>query len=431
MGRVQRRRKWKWRKRSIKEDGDSICIQLVQWLGEQKCILPSNIQWAYFSGTGRGLYTTMYLPEGSFLIRLPKHIMITIHTVMQSGIGSWFLNASEVESFSNQQILAAFLIWERHLGLDSRWAAYINSLPENYTTPLTMSKREKALLPKYIHDGVQEQEQTVLESYKLVITVIKKFSLCKHCGKLLLTDIFTFHSFLWAWNTVNTRAVYVKPTVSVVRLRGENTLALAPFLDLFNHSCYVNTRVEETDESYSLFSSDACPSNSQVFISYGPHANYKLYIEYGFVVSNNPHDVVPVTVEQIDKVMNSVHAVPSVTFSKARNKLIKNNRLNENLCFSNEGPSFTLQAYIFVREVRDFDKKVLQQKIFTCEFTNVEKEVINSVVIRLLCDKIAKYQQQLDIMLQPNQCSESFSVAKILVYNHLQLLEKVHRNIFV
>ena len=40
-----------------------------------------------------------------------------------------------------------------------------------------------------------------------------------------------------------------------------------------------------------------CPAGHQLFISYGPVPNLKLLSYYGFVIPNNPHDLVPLTLE--------------------------------------------------------------------------------------------------------------------------------------
>jgi hypothetical protein len=43
-----------------------------------------------------------------------------------------------------------------------------------------------------------------------------------------------------------------------------------------------------------------CPAGKQVYISYGPVPNLKLISYYGFSIRNNPHDVVPLTLELPD-----------------------------------------------------------------------------------------------------------------------------------
>lgn len=55
-------------------------------------------------------------------------------------------------------------------------------------------------------------------------------------------SIFSYHAFLWAWCTVNTRAVYLKSRRQECLSSEPDTCALAPFLDLLNHSPHVQVR---------------------------------------------------------------------------------------------------------------------------------------------------------------------------------------------
>lgn len=51
------------------------------------------------------------------------------------------------------------------------------------------------------------------------------------------SDILTFESFKWAWNVVNTRSVYFEVGNNKYLCDKEpNNIALAPYLDLLNHS---------------------------------------------------------------------------------------------------------------------------------------------------------------------------------------------------
>jgi len=50
-----------------------------------------------------------------------------------------------------------------------------------------------------------------------------------------------------------------------------------------------------------------CPKYSQVFISYGPHSNKHLLLNYGFTADNNPHDVCTVTVGNVCSCVGFAH----------------------------------------------------------------------------------------------------------------------------
>ena len=61
----------------------------------------------------------------------------------------------------------------------------------------------------------------------------------------------------------------------------------------------VKAGFDEVRGCYIIRTLTPCHKHSQVFISYGPHSNKHLLLNYGFIVDNNPHDVCPVTVGNI------------------------------------------------------------------------------------------------------------------------------------
>jgi hypothetical protein len=98
---------------------------------------------------------------------------------------------------------------------------------------------------------------------------------------------------------VNTRTVFYKN-----RNEKADGMALAPFLDLINHSPQPNTSVEFINEpkqrnketrGYLIKAVKTIQANSQIYISYGSHPNYKLWVDYGFVpFESNLEDFIPV-----------------------------------------------------------------------------------------------------------------------------------------
>jgi len=52
----------------------------------------------------------------------------------------------------------------------------------------------------------------------------------------LLPSDYAYTECLWAWHVVNTRSVYSKRLPPNSRVRGEDNYALAPYLDMLNHT---------------------------------------------------------------------------------------------------------------------------------------------------------------------------------------------------
>jgi len=76
-------------------------------------------------------------------------------------------------------------------------------------------------------------------------------------------------NFNWAWSCINTRAVYLpkplqKKVPSKIHILDQDCLALAPFLDLFNHSNNVSVEVRVTSEGYELLTHSPYKKYDQV-----------------------------------------------------------------------------------------------------------------------------------------------------------------------
>ncbi|XP_077735267.1 SET domain-containing protein 4 isoform X8 [Canis aureus] len=152
-------------------------------------------------------------------------------------------------------------------------------------------------------------------------------------------SIFSYRALLWAWCTVNTRAVYVKHRQRQCFSTEPNTYALAPYLDLLNHSPEVQVKGAFNEETrcYEIRTASNCRKHEEVFICYGPHDNQRLLLEYGFVSIHNPHACVYVSEDILVKYLP--------TTDKQMNKkisILKDHDFIENLTFGWDGPSWRL-----------------------------------------------------------------------------------------
>ncbi|XP_021344112.1 SET domain-containing protein 4-like, partial [Mizuhopecten yessoensis] len=183
--------------------------------------------------------------------------------------------------------MSIFLLAEKAKHESSFWYPYINILPKKYTTPSFFSETELNLLPKTVRSRASTEISKVHTAFKLVTDFIRS------CWPEL-APVITLPDFLWAWYSVNTRSVYYKHNLCEEFLADGNHLALAPFLDLLNHSYDANITAAFNVNSncYEIQTENTYRKYDQVFISYGNHDNAHLLVEYGFVLPNNPNDAV-------------------------------------------------------------------------------------------------------------------------------------------
>ncbi|KFB48636.1 hypothetical protein ZHAS_00016628 [Anopheles sinensis] len=173
---------------------------------------------------------------------------------------------------------------------------------------------------------------------------------------------FKLDRFEWAYFAVNSRSVYVDPDVSKMInsflpdgslfegiLADEPSMALAPFLDFFNHQSTGKTASELSlsvlqirdrllkekplDLFYNLRTDKPFPTGEQIFISYGTHNNTKLLLEYGFSVPANPDDFVEVTITEINEFIKHDPELRCLRLPREKYRFLADHQLDEQLFF--------------------------------------------------------------------------------------------------
>ncbi|XP_076247443.1 SET domain-containing protein 4-like [Calliopsis andreniformis] len=350
MGRTSRKRRQKKKLcvKEIAENEEENLMRLKSWLLTNNCLSIRNLVPSNFSITGRGLKTLQNIKPNDTIIQIPYTMLITSSTISQSNIKVIF---SKNEYYNAQCILSVFLIYESHLGSMSKWYHYINTLPRTLTNPDFCTQKEKNLLPTFILDFMYEFHK-IQKDYQFIIRSMNALNLnvkCPHCN-VHFNKIITFERYKWAYYIVNTRSVYID-TYHIEKNRGifinvkhPNNIALAPFLDLFNHDIHATIHASVvTDKSgnkfYEITTLNSFNAGSQVFINYGAHNSLKLYVHYGFFIQNNPLDEIYFDINDIQTCFN----IP-----KFKLDFIVDNNLQKDMAFTREGLNYNAKATLFI-----------------------------------------------------------------------------------
>ncbi|KAK3594488.1 hypothetical protein CHS0354_030008 [Potamilus streckersoni] len=281
--------------------------------------------------TGRGLMTKKKILPGEIIISIPEQLLITTRTVLQSEIHD--IVKSWTPKLSPQQAIAVFLIWEFTKGRQSHWFQYIAVLPMSFATPLYFKKAELSLLPVSVYSKAVKEIQKIKTAYNDIASFSKEHWKEFH-------DVFNFNNFRWAWYVINTRSVFFKGENSEYLSCDKNDIALAPFLDMLNHSSHANIQAgfNHTTHCYEIKTFDKYKPYEQVFISYGPHNNSHLFIEYGFITLGNPQDVYDFSYDDLEHLRDLFH----VDLWEKKINILRENSLLQSLSISLEGLSWKL-----------------------------------------------------------------------------------------
>lgn len=340
MGRTKRlRSKKKLSEKPLNVANELTTISLTRWLVHNNWRNDTNLQLRNFPRTGRGVMSSKQIKENDILITVPYDLMITYST----------LKATLKEMISPRRhglkihdLLMLFLVAEKQKD-KSLWKSYMDSLPSQLPAlPWLAAPNEINLYPVDLQVISEKNRENFSESMSRVKKSISKVDGCVMRDENL---------FKWGYVLVNTRAVYVDPQIATAKgefldfLIDQPSMALCPFLDMFNHHFLAKTEAEIVEQQgklvYRLKSLTEYRKYDQIFISYGAHDNTKLLMEYGFFIPGNILDVVQFDLRNLLDVLN-------VNLDQKRYKFIMDHNFNSDLYVGYSGISFNLKAVLFI-----------------------------------------------------------------------------------
>ncbi|XP_056368349.1 SET domain-containing protein 4 isoform X2 [Oenanthe melanoleuca] len=220
----------------------------------------------------------------------------------------------------------------------------------------------------------------------------------------------------WAWCTINTRTIYMKHPHRECFSLEPDVYALAPYLDLLNHSPNVQVKAafNEQTRSYEIWTNSQCKKYQEVFICYGPHDNQRLLLEYGFVAMDNPHSSVYVSPDTLLKYFS-----PLDKERKAKVSILKDHNYLENLNFGWEGPSWRLLTALKVLRLAA-DEFACWRRILLGDVTSARNEQQALGTAAKICQFLTEETQH--VLLQISQLKREKENLK----SHLALVEMLH-----
>ncbi|KAJ2910507.1 hypothetical protein GGI21_000800 [Coemansia aciculifera] len=297
---------------------DEVWTNLRGWCKAQG-MPKTKLTLAYFPDTFRGMMATSDIGLGEDVVRVPERLLVTASKVKRSTLA----RATSIDSssrtdrwdLSEHQSLAYWVYVETELKDRSEWHNYICSLPHDFasiplyvlsgnspsaavdTTSSSCAQWVSAHLPQSLRQRVTEQQSKLFGdwSHTLASSAVSRSR-----------PLSNWRLYVWSWLVVSTRCIHLgrrhgsacsAPSLKSDRPRSshsigsQDSITLAPMLDLLNHSSQasISTLFDAERGEFLIKTKRAFRAGHEVFISYGPHDNLFLLAEYGFALERNPY----------------------------------------------------------------------------------------------------------------------------------------------
>ena len=214
------------------------------------------------NGFGTGVVASQNIEKGEVTAIIPLSCGITAERAMQDGDVGQLLRDSRVNGVV---VLHLFVAYHKSRGKASRWAPYIEGLPEAPAVPLFYNEDEIALLnPSTSFDKLGWALEELSQEYHTLRT-LGLFSGPEMQG-------IDFATYRWATAICMSRLFYVA---------GEPVLL--PIVDAFNHHAVLGGEFQRDGHNYVLHAVADLATGDEAFVTYGGGGPQAYFFHYGFV----------------------------------------------------------------------------------------------------------------------------------------------------
>lgn len=255
--------------------------------------IESQISIAIFSNSLRGCAALQDIQPGDNILSIPKDALIYEETVRETDVGQMLRAIAERIQLDVENQMIVFTMIDRY-DEDSKWAPFWKTLPDKFYTGLSYPPHVLKLLDTTAAAKELAQAQAHLRAQYASTKPL--FDMLLQAYPSLLDDTwFDYEHYVWATE------LWYSYAFAVEFPENEYKDVMVPFACHLNHSPWPHVVRYGRIDNGSMLRFPAfrpCLKGCQMFISYGPVPNLKLLCFYGFVVENNPHDIVPLEFDQ-------------------------------------------------------------------------------------------------------------------------------------
>lgn len=251
-----------------REVGAAVC-GLIRWLREAGARLPF-LAIHHYADDSRGVQARIPIDSGEVVLEIPLHCILTSEAARES-VARRKIASSWIELLGAQSCLAAYLIEERRQPR-SFWCPYLDTLPLSFpNVPVYFDESELALLKgSFTLEKIEDRKCSLREDFESLRQSVPGFS-------------HSYSEFTWAHVAVTSRNFGLE-------VHGRSVQALVPMADLLNHAAPRETAWGFDDDSgaFRMTALKNFGPGEAVHDSYGRKCNSRFFVNYGFVLPDNP-----------------------------------------------------------------------------------------------------------------------------------------------
>lgn len=227
--------------------------------------------------TGRGLRTTRDRAAGEIILQVKD--AITCDTIFEQFQPIRELaeiaaaSSSSSSCLTQEQVLALGLLEMKHGDIDTELYEYVQTLPTEQYSVMTLPKSLQRCLPRCYQTSVDASKATLESLHDQIVNCAPNEWKAP-----------SFDDFCWAFCTVRSRSISAEELTPNPLVVSAASMMMLPGLDLLNHDGDVDVSLEYLPDSttWQLSTQQSYTKNEEVFLNYGNRDNLKMLFTYGF-----------------------------------------------------------------------------------------------------------------------------------------------------